>query len=121
MCLTECAVSGASPPSKDWEIYTEMCNLLEKITSIEHLLERPTVDRKTAVAPFLKWLSSHRAQMSSVELVDISGFGYSVKALTPIKRGDLIFSIPHKLLLSVETARASSIGIHSIGNYIKAV
>lgn len=117
--FVECAVSGTSSPAKDWEIYMETCSLLEKIAKIELVLERPPVDRKGSLTPFTTWLATHGARMCSVELVDLPFYGYSVRALTPIKMGDLVFSIPHELLLSVETAKASSIGIKSIFSPLK--
>lgn len=78
--------------------------------NIEQALERPSIDRSEALIPFMSWLSSYGALMGSVELVDLPLYGYSLRAISPIKVGDLLVTVPQKLLLSVETARASSIG-----------
>ena len=85
---------------------------MEKINSLEKSLERPNVDRAKALAPFMDWLAEHGAKMGGVELAaDVPLYGYCVKAKSAITAGDLLFSIPQKIMMSTETAISSEIGI----------
>ena len=116
--ISECSShSSSSATVKDWELYNESWNLLEKINSMEKSLERPSIDRKEALAPFMEWLAKHGAEMTGVELAaDVPLYGFCVKSTNVITAGDLLFSIPRKIMLSSETAMSSEIGIIAFYN-----
>ena len=60
----------------------------------------------------MDWLTEHGAKMGGVELAaDVPLYGYCVKAKSAISAGDLLFSIPLKVMMSTETAMSSEIGI----------
>jgi hypothetical protein len=105
----ECSYSVTSQ-SKDLEIYTESWTLLEKISEMEKSLERPTTKRSEALPSFLEWMTNHDVEMGPVELVELPLYGCCVRAKKQVRAGELLFSIPQKLMLSNETAISSSIG-----------
>ncbi|XP_046444883.1 actin-histidine N-methyltransferase-like [Daphnia pulex] len=112
--LQKCSYSVTSQ-SKDLEIYSESWTLLEKIYEMEKSLERPTVKRSDALPPFLEWMTNHDVKMGPVELVELPLYGCCVRATKQVSTGELLFSIPQKLMLSNETADSSTIG-HFINN-----
>lgn len=58
----------------------------------------------------MDWLAEHGAKMGGVELTaDVPLYGYCVKAKSAITAGDLLFSIPPKIMISTETAMSSEI------------
>lgn len=107
----ECSFSSTSSPSKDWEIYTESWNLLEKICEIEKSLERTPIKRSAALPTFLEWMTSQDVEMGPVEIIEMPLYGCCVRATKQVAAGELLFSIPQKLMMSNQTARSSSLGI----------
>lgn len=95
-------------------MYTEVYTFLEKIVDAEKSLSRPKGQRSAALPPFMEWLASHGAEMGPVELVEQPPFGFCVRAVADIKMGELLFSIPQKLMMSAETARSSDLGIKCV-------
>jgi hypothetical protein len=77
---------------------------------MEKSLERPTVKRSDALPPFLEWMTNHDVKMGPVELVELPLYGCCVRATKQVSTGELLFSIPQKLMLSNETANSSTIG-----------
>ena len=107
--FVECASSVLSGgASKDWDAYVEVWELVVKIGEIERTLTRLAVKRSDAVAPFLSWLKEHGAVTGPVELIELPVYGFCVRASEPIKEEELVFSIPEKVMLSVN--QSSSIG-----------
>lgn len=49
-----------------------------------------------------------------MEIAEVPLYGCCVKATLEIQEGDLLFSIPHELVMSTETARSSSLGTQQI-------
>jgi hypothetical protein len=92
------------------EIYSESWTLLEKISEMEKSLERPPIKRSDALPFFLEWMTNHDVKMGPVELVELPLYGCCVRATEQVRAGELLFSIPQKLMLSNETANSSSIG-----------
>lgn len=78
---------------------------------LEQSLKRPARQRSDALDPFIDWLKKNGTKMGPVQITELPLYGCCVKANAAISEGDLLFSIPQKLMLTVETARASNIGI----------
>lgn len=115
----ECSTSTASTPaSKDLEIYTESWKLLEKITDIEKSIQRTPTNRSETLTPFLEWMIKHDVEMGPVELTEIPFYGCCVRAVKQVKSGELLFSIPQKLMLSTQTATSSNIGMKSLSQTV---
>lgn len=112
--LQKCSYSLSSP-SKDWEIYSESWNLLEKIREMEKSLDRLRISRNESLPSFVEWMTKHDVKMGPVELAELPLYGCCVKAKKHINSGELLFSIPQELMLTTETATKSSIG-HFINN-----
>jgi len=91
----------------------ETYQILEKVSELERSLGRSVGNRIDALGPFLQWLEENGAQKGAVEVVEMPLYGCCIKATAAVSEGDLLFSIPQKLMLSVETARNSSIGTES--------
>ena len=105
-----CSSSSSSSAAKEWDAYLDTYTFLERIIEAEKSLARPKNQRSEALPFFLEWLASHNAEMGAVEVVEQPLYGCCVLATKDIKEGELLFSIPQKLMLSTETAKSSSLG-----------
>ena len=83
---------------------------MEKICEIERSAERSPIDRSEALPSFLEWMTSHDVEMGPVEIVELPLYGCCVRATKQVNTGELLFSIPQKLMMSTQTARNSSLG-----------
>merc|ERR1719384_2082863 len=104
--------SEPSTPAKLWEEYKEISCLVDKIREIEggHSMCRTLPDRKAAIKPFLSWLSSLGAVIKGVEVADYGGQGLGLRVTRDIKQGEEVIRVPQKAMMSVDTAKSSSIG-----------
>jgi len=103
--------SEPTTPVKQWEEFKEIYSLVEKVREIEsgHSMCRTLPDRKASVKTFLAWLSSLGAVIKGVEVADYGGQGLGLKVTEDLKQGDEVIRIPQKAMMSVDTAKASSI------------
>lgn len=112
LLIAECSSSPSSSPAKEWDVYIESYTFLERIIEAEkNLTSRPRKPRSEALPPFMEWLNSHNAEMGPVEVVEQPLYGCCVRATKDIKEGEMLFSIPQRLMLSTETARSSDLGM----------
>jgi len=104
--------SEPTTPAKQWEEFVEISNLVEKVRDIEsgHSMCRNLPDRKNAIKPFLAWLTDLGAVTDGVEVADYGKQGLGLKVSKDIKEGDVVIRIPQKAMMSVDTAKSSSIG-----------
>merc|ERR1719500_2229714 len=104
--------SEPSSPAKLWEEYKEISGLVEKVREIEvgHSMCRTLPDRKAAIKPFLAWIAGLGGVMEGVELADYGASGLGLKVCRDLKEGEEVIRIPQKAMMSVDTAKASSIG-----------
>ena len=104
--------SEPSTPAKLWEEYQEISVLVDKIREIEggYSMIRTLPDRKSSIKPFLTWLTGLGAEVSGVEVADYGDHGLGLKVTQDIKEGDQVLRIPAKAMMSVDTAKNSSIG-----------
>ena len=104
--------SEPTTPAKLWEEYKEISALVDKIREIEggHSMCRSLPDRKAAVKPFMSWITELGAVVDGVEVADYGDKGLGLKVTKDIKEGEVVIKIPKKAMMSVDTAKASSIG-----------
>jgi len=104
--------SEPSSPAKLWEEYKEISGLVEKVREIEggHSMCRTLPDRKAAIKPFLSWIAGLGGVMEGVEVADYGASGLGLKVSRDLKEGEEVIRIPQKAMMSVDTAKASSIG-----------
>lgn len=95
---------------KDWENYLEINRLLDKIQNIEkHLTPKPA-ERSSYFEEFCDWLKDNGAKIDGVKIAEFPGYEYGLMAEKEFERGDLLLSIPRKLMLTVERAKESVLG-----------
>merc|ERR1719412_187853 len=104
--------SEPSSPAKLWEEYKEISALVDKIREIEggHSMCRTLPDRKAAIKPFLSWITELGALIDGVEVADFGEHGLGLRVTRDIKQGEEVIRVPQKAMMSVDTAKASSIG-----------
>jgi len=104
--------SEPTTPAKLWEEYKEISILVEKIREIEggHSMCRNLPDRKASIKPFVSWIKSLGGIIDGVEVADYGTHGLGLKVTKDINEGDVVIRIPKKAMMSVNTAKASSIG-----------
>ncbi|XP_059178140.1 actin-histidine N-methyltransferase-like [Physella acuta] len=107
--LEICSKPPESGP-KEWEDYPEIVGLVEKIRTIQTVLAPPEKNRADLFPGFVKWLTDHGVDTSSVEISEFPQFGYGLKATRDIKENDKFLQIPRKLMLTVDSAKKSSLG-----------
>ena len=104
--------SEPSTPAKLWEEYKEISALVEKIQEIEggYSMCRTLPDRRSSIKPFLSWITGLGAVINGVEVADYGAHGLGLKVTKDLKEGEEVIKVPSKAMMSVDTARASSIG-----------
>ncbi|XP_065833522.1 actin-histidine N-methyltransferase-like [Oscarella lobularis] len=101
-------------PKEQWDDFVEIRKHLDELeakqgTEAEDGLdERPA--RSECVAPFRDWLTANGAEVQDVTFEEIPGRGFGVKALKPLEKHELFFSIPYKLMMTSVCVKESSLG-----------
>jgi len=110
--LQKCSSASSLNSAIDWEKYNESWDVLVSICELEktNVEKSPSASRTAAFEPFMEWLQSHGAEMGDVKLVELPFYGCCVQASGQVVKSDRLFSIPQKLMLTSETAKASNIG-----------
>uniref|UniRef100_A0A1A9W6C4 protein-histidine N-methyltransferase n=1 Tax=Glossina brevipalpis TaxID=37001 RepID=A0A1A9W6C4_9MUSC len=93
-------------PKEEWDQYLIIQNLLKKI----QLLEAPLKEnlrlnkfkRLDKINEFYKWSHDHGIKYDGVIIKEFPGYELGLAATKTIKRNDLLFTIPHKLIMSEE-------------------
>jgi len=104
--------SEPTTPAKQWEEFKEISNLVEKVRTIEsgHSMCRTLPDRKNAIKPFQAWLADLGSVINGVEVADFGSQGLGLRVNKELKEGEEVIRIPQKAMMSVDTAKSSSIG-----------
>lgn len=86
--------------------------MVQKVREIEsgYSMCRNLPDRKNAVKPFTAWLQDLGAVIDGVEVADYGDHGLGLRVTRDLEEGEQVIRIPKKAMMSVETAKASSIG-----------
>ncbi|KAL9880982.1 actin-histidine N-methyltransferase [Glossina fuscipes] len=93
-------------PKEEWDQYVIIQNLLKKI----QLLEAPLKEnlrlnkckRLMKINEFYKWSRDNGIKYDGVIIKEYPGYDLGLAATKSIKRNDLLFTIPHKLIMSEE-------------------
>jgi len=104
--------SEPTTPAKQWQEFIAISELVEKVREIEsgHSMVRTLPDRGSAMKPFVAWLKELGAVINKVEVADFGLQGLGLRVTEAVKEGEEVIKIPSKAMMSVETAKASSIG-----------
>jgi len=99
-------------PAKQWEEFKEISTLVQKVREIEsgYSMCRTLPDRKNNMKPFTSWLQDLGAVIDGVEVADYGEQGLGLRVTKDLSEGQEVIKIPRKAMMSVETAKASSIG-----------
>jgi len=110
--LTSNFSSEPTTPAMQWEEYKQISSLIEAVREIEsgHSMCRSLPDRKAAIKPFNTWLQGLGAVINKVEIADFGKQGLGLLVTDDIEDGEQVIRIPRKAMMSVETAKSSSIG-----------
>ncbi|KAH9507193.1 Histone-lysine N-methyltransferase setd3 [Bulinus truncatus] len=103
----------SKPPesgAKEWEDYPEIHGLVEKIRKIQSVLASPAKNREEGFPAFIKWLNDNGVDTSAVEIAQFPQFGFGLKANKDLKESDKLLHIPRKLMMTVDSAKQSSLG-----------
>uniref|UniRef100_A0A1A9ULF9 protein-histidine N-methyltransferase n=1 Tax=Glossina austeni TaxID=7395 RepID=A0A1A9ULF9_GLOAU len=93
-------------PKEEWDQYVIIQNLLKKI----QLLEAPLKEnlrlnkckRLEKINEFYKWSCDNGIKYDGVIIKEYPGYDLGLAATKSIKKDDLLFTIPHKLIMSEE-------------------
>jgi len=99
-------------PAKQWEEFKEIASLVQKVREIEsgYSMCRTLPDRKNSIKPFTAWLQDLGAVLDGVEVADYGDQGLGLRVSKDLNEGESVIRIPRKAMMSVDTAKASSIG-----------
>ncbi|GFN94514.1 histone-lysine N-methyltransferase, partial [Plakobranchus ocellatus] len=103
----------SKPPesgARELEDYPQIHGLVESIRKIQSALLPPEKDRVESFDPFIKWLNENGVDTASIEIAEFPGVGFGLKSTKDYKEGDKLLQIPRKLMLTVDSARKSSLG-----------
>ncbi|KAK3786270.1 hypothetical protein RRG08_002014 [Elysia crispata] len=103
----------SKPPesgSRELEDYPQIHALVESIRKIQSAFILPEGNRTESFDPFLKWLNDNGVNTESIEISEFPGVGFGLKTMKDLKEGDKLLQIPRKLMLTVDSAKKSSLG-----------
>ncbi|KAJ9592062.1 hypothetical protein L9F63_001401 [Diploptera punctata] len=95
---------------KEWEIHSEIEKLLDKINRIESDMKVPMTDRSTSLEEFITWMKENGAEFDGVKIEHFPGYDYGLKADKNFTVGDVLITVPRKVMLTTETISDSLLG-----------
>uniref|UniRef100_H3AYZ8 protein-histidine N-methyltransferase n=1 Tax=Latimeria chalumnae TaxID=7897 RepID=H3AYZ8_LATCH len=109
--LQKCS-SPAPAPGKEWEEYLQIRGLVEKIRKKQRGLSIVFDGKREDYFPeLMKWAAENGASTEGFEVVEFPEEGFGLKATRDIKAEELFLWIPRKLLMTVESAKNSVLGL----------
>ncbi|BFZ12485.1 hypothetical protein BsWGS_15524 [Bradybaena similaris] len=96
--------------TKDLIDYSDIHNLIDRIQKIQSVQQQPASNRHQKFPAFIKWLNENGVSTSSVEIAEFDDFGYGLKAATDLMESDKFLHIPRKLMMTVDSAKESTLG-----------
>ncbi|BET00936.1 Rubisco LSMT substrate-Hypothetical protein [Nesidiocoris tenuis] len=93
------------------ENHSTIEKLIRKAITIESEIDPgfPRRDERT-IGEMTKWMLDNGAQIEGVEIREMDNFDYGISAMKDFAEGDLIISVPRKLMMSTESAEKSELG-----------
>jgi histone-lysine N-methyltransferase SETD3 len=108
--LQKCS-SPAPGPGKEWEEYTQIRALVEKIRKKQKGLSVTFDGKRDNYFPdVMKWASENGASVEGFEMVNFREEGFGLRATRDIKAEELFLWVPQKLLMTVESAKNLVLG-----------
>ncbi|XP_061400027.1 actin-histidine N-methyltransferase [Musca vetustissima] len=100
-----------SNPKEEWEQYLKIQEILKRIQILEQPLKEqcvssssPKGNRLANIDKFYQWAKENGLQYENVEITEFPGYDLGLKATRDIKKDEILFGIPHKMVLSEEHA-----------------
>uniref|UniRef100_A0A1I8MNS6 protein-histidine N-methyltransferase n=1 Tax=Musca domestica TaxID=7370 RepID=A0A1I8MNS6_MUSDO len=96
-----------SNPKEEWEQYLKIQEILKRIQELEEPLKqqcshKPKGNRLANIDKFYQWAKENGLQYENVEITEFPGYDLGLKATRDIQKDEILFGIPHKLVLSEE-------------------
>uniref|UniRef100_A0A4W3JDM1 protein-histidine N-methyltransferase n=1 Tax=Callorhinchus milii TaxID=7868 RepID=A0A4W3JDM1_CALMI len=109
--LQKCS-NPSTAPGKEWEEYVQIRGLVEKIRKKQKGLSVVfDGNREDHFAELMEWGADCGASTEGFEVTYFSEEGYGLKATKDIKAEELFLWIPRKMLMTVESAKNSILGL----------
>ncbi|XP_073828279.1 actin-histidine N-methyltransferase-like [Musca autumnalis] len=96
-----------SNPKEEWEQYLKIQEILKRIQELEEPLKKQCslnvkANRLGSIDKFYQWAKENGLQYENVEIAEFPGYDLGLKATRDIKKDEILFGIPHKMVLSEE-------------------
>ncbi|KAF3844319.1 hypothetical protein F7725_007482 [Dissostichus mawsoni] len=104
--LQKCS-SAAPSAGKEWEEYTQIRGLVEKIRKKQ---------KEMTTSQTVSWAQESGASCDGFTVANFGTEGYGLRATRDIKAEELFLWIPRKMLMTVESAQNSVMGKGAMGN-----
>uniref|UniRef100_A0A673N889 protein-histidine N-methyltransferase n=1 Tax=Sinocyclocheilus rhinocerous TaxID=307959 RepID=A0A673N889_9TELE len=109
--LQKCS-SAAPSPGKEWEEYVQIRALVEKIRKKQKGMSVSFEGtREDFFSELMTWGAECGASCDGFEISNFADEGYGLKAARDIKAEELFLWIPRKMLMTVESAKNSVLGL----------
>lgn len=95
-------------PKDEWEQYLKIQGILQRIQVLEEPIRRQRMsgsdktNRLANIEKFYKWAKDNGIQCDGVQIEEFPGYDLGLKATRDIKKDEMLFGIPRKLVLSEE-------------------
>ncbi|PSN34553.1 Histone-lysine N-methyltransferase setd3 [Blattella germanica] len=104
------SIQSAPNVNKEWEIYSEIEKLLEKISRTEAEMKIPVADRSAKIEEFTTWMKENGSLIDGVKITPFPGYDYGLKAEKNFTLGDVLITVPRKVMLTTESIEESLLG-----------
>ncbi|XP_048578650.1 actin-histidine N-methyltransferase isoform X2 [Nematostella vectensis] len=99
-------------PAAQWQEYEKIYSLIELIRGKQKELAIPWKDQKrdAHIEEFTQWFKANGGTAEHVEIHDFGDQGLGLRATADLQENQVFVAVPEKLLMSVVTAKKSSLG-----------
>jgi hypothetical protein len=71
----------------------------------------PVSNRATRIEEFMKWMKENGAEIERIKIAEFPGYGCGIKAEKKFLQGDLLITVPRKVMLTTENVEDSLLGM----------
>lgn len=106
--LLKTVYNECTNPKEEWEQYLNIQEILKRIQVLEAPLQRKPEaassrsNRLANIDKFYQWAKENGVQYEGVQIKEFPGYDLGLEATRDIKKDEVIFAIPRKLILSEE-------------------
>ncbi|KAK3092996.1 hypothetical protein FSP39_009816 [Pinctada imbricata] len=110
--LIQACMVQPEPGQKEFEYYLQIHELVEKIRALQTDIKCPILEREKHFGEYLEWLRQNGVDTSRVEIKEFSEDqgGYGLKATKDLEENEPFISVPKKIMITTESAKASVLG-----------